>query len=137
MVEELINGIAKKFNLDIQLIDENYQIKINNKSKFSCKIDIGPNAFEWYITLVEKSSNNIIYEDWMDYLGYDERKETDLIKDKYNDLIFFIGNWILATDIKVVYNRFFFKLIKNKTCFWKIDGKWMELTMCKVENDDG
>jgi len=136
MEEELINSIAKKFNLDIQQINEGHQIKIYNKSKFYCKIDIGTDALEWYITLVEKSSNDIIYEDWMDYLGYDERKEIDLIKDKLNDLIFFIGNWILATDIKVEIDRFFFKLIKNKTCFWKINGRWMELTMCKVDNGD-
>jgi len=84
MEEELINSIAKKFNLDIQQINEGHQIKIYNKSKFYCKIDIGTDALEWYITLVEKSSNDIIYEDWMDYLGYDERKEIDLIKDKLN-----------------------------------------------------
>ncbi|MBS3087948.1 hypothetical protein J4226_05120 [Candidatus Pacearchaeota archaeon] len=134
MKDELITNIAKKFNLEIKKTRDAYYATLPNCKNISCDIAIGRDALEWYITLIDTQIKKNIFKDWMDYLGYDKSPEEKLINIKYNDLLYFIENWLKATEIKTDYEKYFFKLLKRKICYWKINNKWQELTMCKIQN---
>ncbi len=134
MKDELITNIAKKFNLEIKKARDAYYTTLPNCKNISCDIIIGRDALEWYITLIDTQIKKNIFKDWMDYLGYDKSPEEKLINIKYNDLLYFIENWLKATEIKTDYEKYFFKLLKRKICYWKINNKWQELTMCKIQN---
>ena len=94
------------------------------KEGYSCELSIGPDALEWYTTIKNKHSGQVVYSNWVDYLGYDDTPENQLIEQKVSDIKTFVSDWKAVTQVRLITKSVFFGVIKTKYFELNLNGHW-------------
>ncbi len=85
--------------------------------------------------------NNVVEEgaaftDWMDYLGYDDTTEDELIIDKQKDITWFILTWMDAEEVRIIpFKRGFLGLGAKWSADWCHQGQWWPIQLCDPHRD--
>ena len=104
---------AQSSGFEIEKIsDDAFQGKLL-KRNLSFKVTIAHSVLEWYVEIIDKE-NNLKYENWYDYQGYDETSFSQLAVDMIKDLESCITE---ITNSK-------FRLKGKNVCQKKVEGKW-------------
>lgn len=127
-----LKSCSSQYNLTVDKVGQGWIIKLPSICKFDGELSIGPGALDWYLNISHFNLKKP-YVDWMDYLGYDNKPESKLIMDKLHDINWFLKQWHLTQDLKIVTKSSFFGLIKNQKILWKQNNNWSEVIMCDLE----
>jgi hypothetical protein len=128
-LEEIVLDLAREYDLTVLPRGDGWCIQLPARGNLACRLDIGPEAYDWYVTLFDPANDLELWTEWMDYYGYkDKRSEAELIDDKRRDIAWFLQGWLRAVDIRVMKkrDRFFWGLItlKRVEAEWNHGGTW-------------
>ena len=99
---DTLTRIAIRHGLQLTPQGVGWQLELPLRGNLRGRLTIGPDARDWYLTLSDAFDGREVWSDWMDYLGYDDRSEEQLINDKGQDLAWFVGAWINAPDVRII-----------------------------------
>ncbi|NJD59961.1 MAG: hypothetical protein C3F13_14475 [Anaerolineales bacterium] len=122
--DDTLNQIAATQKLAIQKIKSGGLIELSVRGDFVCQLNIGPDALDWYAIVHDRENSKEVWQDWMDYLGYNDGKtQAELIDDKRRDMSTFIEAWLRASDARITQT-------KTKFLFGTISFRSTELELC-------
>ena len=129
-LDEILHRIISTRNLSHHQTLTSWQIDLPRRGRFTCQLDVGPDALEWWLTVYDQVDGKEVWKDWMDYLGYHNGKtEAELIEDKGCDISTFIEAWLRATDARItrIKTKFFFNIfhITNTELELFLENQWV------------
>ncbi len=95
------------------------------------EIDVASDALEWFVTVYDQTGK-VLWNEWMDYRGYDSTPPEQLEAQMSSDLSWFTETLVRADDFRARLQAklfFFAKIIPEVL----IDGQWNELQMAHRE----
>lgn len=128
-MEEFLNSLTQEYNLIVESPGEGWKIDLPSCGEFICQLDIGSRALDWYATVLDRNDRHKIWMDWMDYYGYDDKSEDQLVDDKERDISWFVRAWITATALRVSQESALWGLKKRTILYWYHSGTWDEVQL--------
>lgn len=91
------------------------------------QIDVSSGALEWYVAVYDQK-DSVLWNEWMDYAGYDSTPREELEAQMCGDLSWFTETLVRADEFRTRLHAklFFFARIIPEVL---IEGRWSELQM--------
>lgn len=107
---------------DCVVVEGQNQIQlVTKKDGLSIRITVPRLVHEWYVD-AEELSTGLKAEDWYDYAGYGESKDTDFDRDMADDLKSFLEG-VAGRSLRM---RSVDAQKANGVVDWQIDGEWKQ-----------
>ena len=129
-LEEFLKRLVKQHNLTMNSRGNGWEITLPPRGEFICHLDIGPQALDVYATVLDRNDKHEIWMDWMDYTGYDDKAEDQLLDDKQRDIASFVRSWITAIEVRVSHESIRRSPKKQMTLEWNHSGAWDQVRIC-------
>jgi hypothetical protein len=123
---ENLQIIISNHDLTLESQGEGFKVALRNVNGYNCFLSIGPDELEWYLFI---ANSEVEYTDWIDYHGYKEDSKSKLVKDKLNDINWFLTKWNSCTDLKLSEKKSFLSLSKKTIAHWKHGDSWRPIQM--------
>lgn len=128
-MEVFLNDLAGRCRLQFTRSGDGWKVELPTRSTFSCVLQVGPDALDWGASISEAAIGKETYTDWNDYLGYDDRELADLVKDKQQDIAWFVERWTAASGVRVTVEKNMLGFFKRKSAEWQHLGFWSNVTL--------
>lgn len=122
--EQRLGDLASRHALTVTQEGDGWLIDLPQRDSLTCQLSIGPEALDWYATVLDSADGRKVLTDWMDYLGYEKRPVEDLVRDKLRDLAWFIEAWLGATELRVTRVSKLMGLVNTTTVEWNHQNHW-------------
>jgi len=129
-MKQFLKRLVKEYNLTVDPTGTGWKVTLPHQGEFICQLDIGPQTLDWYAAIFYQNDQNKIWMDWMDYDGYDEKTEDQLVNDKQRDISWFVISWITATAVRFSQESILCDRKKIAILEWNHSGEWDHVCLC-------
>ncbi len=132
-MEEFLAQLVKRYELQVTRAGEGWKLDLPIRGDFSCSLSIGPDALDWYAIIREAANGKEVFSDWNDYLNYDNTSIVELLKQKRQDIEWFVERWNAASSVRIVSKKHILGLLKKRWAEWQHDGEWYGVILSDPE----
>jgi hypothetical protein len=130
-VEQILARLAALYPITVTARGAGWDVTLPPRGDFAGQLRIGPAASDWDARVLDPADGRELWNEWMDYRGYDDRPEVELIEEKQQDIASFIESWISATDLRVTRSlkAIFWGLLRTSRVevAWEHSGTWQPI----------
>ena len=124
-MQTFLQELCTKHGLSLDKHGDGWEILLPERTGLSCLLRIGPDALDWGTSVGQDTKE--LWSDWMDYLGYEERSEADLISDKQRDISVCVERWMSANAVRIETVKRMWGFQKSKHAEWRHGDAWSEV----------
>ncbi len=128
-MQGILDNLATRYQIPVTPAGIGWNLQLPSRGDFVCALDVGPEALEWYASVLHQADGHKVWTDWMDYRNYDDGSEQQLLDDKRRDLAWFLEAWFTATAIRVARLPRLWGLAHSTRVEWNHAGTWQPLQM--------
>lgn len=98
-IHKLIEELKKRSYVEVSEEGVACLVVIGKGGDLICEVTIPDFVLEWYASVKDQRKNKVIWQDWMDYEGYDDRAREELEAEMAGDVLAFI-NRVLRSGLR-------------------------------------
>ena len=123
-MEDLLTQLGTRYGVQVARAGDGWKLDLPIRGAFACSLSIGPDALDWAANIREAASGREVFTDWNDYLNYDNTPIPELLREKRQDIEWFVGRWNAASSVRVIFKKHLFGLLTKQLVQWQHDGEW-------------
>jgi hypothetical protein len=89
-IRRLIEDVRRRSDLGVVDEARSWRICITKGPDFICEVTVPHDILEWHASVRQRHDRKVIWSDWMDYSGYDDRPKEQLEVEMADDLLSFV-----------------------------------------------
>lgn len=129
-MQAFLNDLCTQHALQLDQRGEGWEILLPERTGLSCLLVIGPDALDWGASVGHGTKE--LWSDWMDYLGYDDKPEAELITEKQRDISICVELWMSASAARIETVKRMWGFRKSSHAEWQHGGIWSEVILCDL-----
>jgi hypothetical protein len=90
-IPNLIEALCTRPDLSVVASEVSWLISISKGDDYVCEVVVPRAVLEWFASVKHRGEKKPVWEDWMDYEGYDDRPREQLESEMAADILAFVN----------------------------------------------